>query len=118
MELRQIKYFIEVANREHVIDAAEALHVAQSAERRQIANLETELGIDLIRKEVSQLQFTPIGTILLSRMEKAVTVSDHAVQVVHEYIHQEKGMIHILFPTSLSTYVLPKALYRCSEDYP
>lgn len=47
MELRQIKYFIEVARREHVTEASEALHVAQSAVSRQIANLEIELGVDL-----------------------------------------------------------------------
>src|SRR5690625_742979 len=118
MELRQIKYFIEVANREHVTDAAEALHVAQSAVSRQIANLETELGVDLFIREGRQVKLTPIGRIFLNRMEKAVNVIDDAVQVVDEYIDPEKGMIHIGFPTSLSTYVLPKALYHFREEYP
>ena len=40
MELRQIQYFIEVAKREHVTEAAIYLHVAQSAVSRQIFNLE------------------------------------------------------------------------------
>lgn len=118
MELRQIKYFIEVANREHVTDAAEALHVAQSAVSRQIANLETELGVDLFIREGRQVKLTPIGRIFLNRMEKAINVIDDAVQVVDEYIDPEKGMIHIGFPTSLSTYVLPKALYHFREEYP
>src|SRR5699024_3722850 len=43
MELRQIRYFMEVAKREHVTEAANALHVAQSAVSRQIFNLESEL---------------------------------------------------------------------------
>src|SRR5699024_11397745 len=45
-------------------------------------------------------------------------VIDDAAQVVDEYIDPEKGMIHIGFPTSLSTYVLPKALYHFREEYP
>lgn len=45
MELRQLRYFVEVADREHVSEAAENLHVAQSAISRQIANLEEELGV-------------------------------------------------------------------------
>jgi LysR family transcriptional activator of glutamate synthase operon len=40
MELRQLVYFVEVAKREHVSEAAFALHVAQSAVSRQISNLE------------------------------------------------------------------------------
>ena len=45
MELRQIHYFIEVAKREHVTEAAIHLHVAQSAVSRQIFNLESSLGL-------------------------------------------------------------------------
>ena len=118
MELRQINYFIEVARREHVTEAAEALHVAQSAVSRQIANLETELGVDLFIREGRKVKLTPIGRIFLDRMEKAVNVIDDAVQIVDEYIDPEKGMIHIGFPTSLSTYVLPKALFFFREEYP
>ena len=46
MELRQLKYFIEVAKREHVTEAANVLHVAQSAVSRQIFNLEEALGVE------------------------------------------------------------------------
>lgn len=51
MELRQIEYFIEVAKREHMTEAAVDLHVAQSAVSRQIYNLEEELGVPLFIRE-------------------------------------------------------------------
>ncbi|GAY77080.1 GltC, transcription activator of glutamate synthase operon [Sporolactobacillus inulinus] len=51
MELRQIYYFMEAANREHITQASEALHVAQSAISRQIALLEDELGVPLFREK-------------------------------------------------------------------
>lgn len=47
MELRQLHYFLKVAQKEHVTQAAEELHVAQSAVSRQIHQLEEELGVDL-----------------------------------------------------------------------
>ncbi len=50
MELRQLRYFVEVAEREHISEAAEHLHVAQSAISRQIANLEDELGTPIIER--------------------------------------------------------------------
>lgn len=118
IELRQIKYFIEVARREHVTEASEALHVAQSAVSRQIANLEIELGVDLFIREGRKVKLTPVGKIFLTRMEKAMNVINDAVQIVDEYIEPEKGMIHIGYPTSLSTYVLPKALFFFKEEYP
>ena len=61
MELRQLHYFMEVAEREHVSEAAMHLHVAQSAISRQIANLEEELGVDLFEREGRNVKLTPIG---------------------------------------------------------
>lgn len=50
MELRQLRYFVAVAEREHVSEAAFELHVAQSAVSRQISNLESELGVQLLKE--------------------------------------------------------------------
>lgn len=118
MELRQIKYFIEVAKREHVTEAAESLHVAQSAVSRQIFKLEEELGVDLFIREGRNVKLTPIGKIFLDHMKQAVKVIEQASQVVEEYIDPEKGTIHIGFPTSLSTYILPKAISFFRQQYP
>lgn len=118
MELRQIKYFIEVAKREHVTEAAEALHVAQSAVSRQIFKLEEELGVNLFIREGRNVKLTPIGKIFLDHMERAVKVIEQASQVVEEYIDPKKGTIHIGFPTSLSTYILPKAIFYFRKQYP
>jgi LysR family transcriptional regulator, transcription activator of glutamate synthase operon len=63
METRQIQYFLEVAKREHVTEAADALHIAQSAISRQISNLEKELGVELFIREVRSVKLTPHGRI-------------------------------------------------------
>ncbi len=118
MELRQIKYFIEVAKREHVTEAANDLHVAQSAVSRQIFNLEAELGVDLFIREGRTVRLTPIGKIFLEHMEQAVNVIDNAKQVVEEYTDPQRGTIHIGFPSSLSNYILPTAISAFHEQYP
>lgn len=51
MEFRQLEYFMEVAKREHMTDAAEELHVSQSSVSRSIYNLEEELGVKLFIRE-------------------------------------------------------------------
>src|SRR5690625_1379943 len=118
MELRQIKYFIEVANREHVTEAANALHVAQSAVSRQIFNLEEELGVDLFIREGRNIRLTSIGEVFLEHMEKAMNVIDDARQVVREYTDPERGTIQIGFPSSMATYILPKAISVFRDEYP
>lgn len=118
LELRQIKYFIEVAKREHVTEAAVALHVAQSAVSRQVFNLEAELGVDLFIREGRTVRLTPIGRIFLDHMEQAINVIDDATQVVEEYTDPDRGTIHVGFPSSLSTYVLPTVISVFHEQYP
>jgi len=118
LELRQIKYFIEVAKREHVTEAANKLHVAQSAVSRQIFNLEEELGVDLFIREGRTVRLTRIGKIFLEHMERAINVIEDAKQVVEEYIDPEKGTIHIGFSASLASYILPTAIFYFRKQYP
>lgn len=118
MELRQIIYFMEVAKREHVTEAADALHVAQSAVSRQIANLENELGVDLFIRQGRNVKLTAIGEVFLSHMEQAVNVIEHARQVVEEYTDPEGGIIRLGFTSSMAAYILPTVISAFCEQYP
>ncbi|MBY7144933.1 LysR family transcriptional regulator [Virgibacillus sp. NKC19-3] len=118
MELKQIKYFIEVAKQEHVTKAADTLHVAQSAISRQIFNLEAELGVDLFIREGRSVRLTSIGKVFLDRMENAIHVIDDVAQIIEEYTDPELGTIHIGFPSSIASYILPTAISAFRERYP
>ncbi|MFP7298496.1 LysR family transcriptional regulator [Neobacillus niacini] len=118
MELRQIQYFMEVAKREHVTEAALALHVAQSAVSRQIFNLETELGVNLFIREGRNVKLTMIGQMFLEHMEQAMKVIEEAQREVEEYLDPLKGTIRIGFPSSLASYTLPTTISAFREHYP
>ena len=118
MELRQIQYFIEVAKREHVTEAAIHLHIAQSAVSRQIFNLESELGVDLFIREGRNVKLTPIGRVFLEHVEEAVTILDNARREVKEYLDPGHGTIRIGFPSSLATYTMPTAISAFRDRYP
>jgi len=118
LELRQIQYFIEVAKREHMTDAAEALHVAQSAVSRQIVNLEAELGVDLFIREGRNIRLTPIGHMFLEKMHQAMDVIEQAKREIEECLDPEKGTVRIGFPSSLAAHLLPTVVSGFRKQYP
>lgn len=118
LEVRQIRYFMEVAKREHVTEAANALHVAQSSVSRQLFQLESELGVDLFIRSGRRVKLTPIGKILLERVEQIMHMIGEAEREVKEYLEPERGVVRVAFPISLAAHVLPTAIYAFRKRYP
>ena len=118
MELRQLHYFMEVAERERVSEAAMHLHVAQSAISRQIANLEEELGVDLFEREGRNVKLTPIGRQFLDHIKTAMKAIDFAKEQIDEYLDPNRGTVKIGFPTSLAGQFLPTVISAFKEEHP
>ncbi len=118
MELRQIQYFIEVAKKEHMTEAAHNLHIAQSAISRQIVNLEAELGVDLFIREGRNVRLTPIGKVFLEHVQVAMQGIEKAKKEIEEFLDPERGTIRIGFPSSLAAYTLPMIISEFRERYP
>jgi LysR family transcriptional regulator, transcription activator of glutamate synthase operon len=118
LETRQIQYFLEVAKREHVTEAADALHVAQSSVSRQIFNLESELGVELFIREGRSVKLTPLGRIFYERMKQVWNMMGDAKREVEEYLNPEKGTVRIAFPISMAAHTLPSIIYAFRTRYP
>lgn len=118
MELRQLQYFVKVANKQHVTQAAEELHVAQSAVSRQIHQLEKELGVDLFKQKGRNLQLTAVGQLFCTRVEEILKELDRAVDEIHEFLNPELGEIRLGFPHSLGIHVLPSIIAEFRKQHP
>jgi LysR family transcriptional regulator, transcription activator of glutamate synthase operon len=118
MEFRQLQYFIEVAEREHVSEAAQALHVAQSAVSRQISNLESELGVELFEREGRNIRLSPVGRLFLTHAKTAMKAIENARKQIDEYLDPERGTIKIGFPTSLAGHLLPTVVSAFKREHP
>lgn len=118
MELRQLYYFVKVAKKEHVTQAAEELHVAQSAVSRQIHQLEEELGAKLFLQKGRNLQLTPVGSLFLKRAEVILADLERAVEEVHEFLDPEKGEIRLGFPHSLGFSLIPEVVSAFRKRHP
>ena len=118
MELRQLRYFVAVAEREHISDAAIALDVAQSAVSRQIANLEKELGTPLFERVGRNVRLTAIGKIFFEHSVNALKAIGLAVKQVEDFLDPTQGVIKVGFPTSLASYVMPSVISAFKREYP
>lgn len=118
MELRQLHYFVKVAKKQHVTQAAEELHVAQSAVSRQIHQLEEELGISLFVQKGRNLQLTSVGKLFLSRVETILEDLDRAVVEVHEFLDPMQGEVRVGFPHSLGINLLPTVVASFRKQHP
>jgi len=118
VELRQLQYFVKVAKKEHVTQAAEELHVAQSAVSRQIHQLEQELGVNLFMQKGRNLHLTAVGQLFCSRVETILKDLERAVMEVHELLDPELGEIRLGFPNSLGIHFIPSIVSEFRKLYP
>jgi DNA-binding transcriptional LysR family regulator len=78
MELRQLAYFVTVADEMHFGRAAQRLHIVQSAVSQQIQRLERELGAELFDRSPRHVRLTAAGERLLPEARAVLAAADRA----------------------------------------
>ncbi|MEU6329427.1 LysR family transcriptional regulator [Streptomyces sp. NPDC047049] len=84
MELRQVRYFVMVAQELHFGRAAEKLHIVQSAVSQQIRRLERELRTELFDRSARQVRLTAVGERFLPEARALLAAEQRARAVVAE----------------------------------
>jgi DNA-binding transcriptional LysR family regulator len=79
VELRQLRYFVAVAEELHFGRAAARLHMSQSPLSRAIRELERHLGLVLFVRTTRRVELTPAGSLLLERSRRALAEIDGAI---------------------------------------
>jgi DNA-binding transcriptional LysR family regulator len=93
MELRQLRYFVEIARELHYRRAADRLFISQPALSQQIRLLEEELGVELFvrsRRTIQRkVELTEAGTILLKEVQQLLRLSQQAMDATRQAGRQQ-----------------------------
>ncbi|MGJ0383879.1 LysR family transcriptional regulator [Paenarthrobacter nicotinovorans] len=118
MELRQLRYFLVVADELHFGRAAERLHLTQPPLTVAIRRLETELGVQLFDRTTRRVALTPAGEAFRNRIQGAVTELDDAASDVASVAAGFSGRIRVGFVSSASYSIIPEAIRVFRERRP
>jgi DNA-binding transcriptional LysR family regulator len=83
MELRQLRYFVTLAEELHFARAAARMHIVQSALSQQLQRLERELGLLLLERSTHHVQLTPAGAAFLVEVRQILAHVDRAAATAH-----------------------------------
>jgi DNA-binding transcriptional LysR family regulator len=118
LELRQLRYFVAVAEELHFGRAAARLHMTQPPLSQAIAALEDGLGTALFLRNRRTVALTPAGSALLPEARRILLEAALLPELARRAASGEAGRLALAFITSADYSVLPPFLRRYSERYP
>ncbi|AQG78978.1 LysR family transcriptional regulator [Spirosoma montaniterrae] len=118
MDLRQLAFFVAVAEELNFSRAAEKMAIVQPALSRQIQQLEDDLGVLLFKRDKRNVALTPAGAYLLTQARQLrLTVADIVTQT--QRVHNGQiGTLRIGHPGSALYSILPDTLVTLKGRYP
>jgi len=117
MDLRQLRYFLAVAEELHFGRAAEQLGIAQPPLTQTIQKLERELGCQLLLRG-RQTQLTEAGSKLVEEARQVLEQAEHAMQATRRVAFGEAGELRVGVPPSVMLTKLPAAIRKYRQRYP
>lgn len=91
MELRQLEYFVAVADQRSFTRAAELLHVAQPGVSAQLRQLEREIGQELLDRSGRRVRLTAAGAAVLPYARAALSAAGGVREVADELSELQRG---------------------------
>lgn len=118
MELRQIRYFLTLAEECHFGRAAARLHVAQPALSQQIKQLERELGASLFHRSTRHVELTEAGRELTGYARTLVAEAERARTHITELATGRAGRVAVGFIGTATYDVLPRVARTVRAQLP
>lgn len=118
MELRQLTYFIAVAEERHFGRAAKRLHIAQPPLSQQIRQFEEQLGVKLFDRTTRRVDLTAAGALMLERGRSILNEVEALQADVYQVGQGATGVLHVGFSGASTYSVMPRIVRAAGTAYP
>lgn len=118
MDLKQLTYFLKIAEEGTITEAANKLHMAQPPLSQQLKELERELGVRLMNRDRKGVALTEAGKALRERSEQIMNLLQLAKQEVRDIHNGIAGTLSIGTVASSGAAFLPDRIRLYQERYP
>ncbi|HYE83165.1 MAG TPA: LysR family transcriptional regulator [Clostridia bacterium] len=118
MDIKQLRYFVEIVKVGGYSEAAKKLYVSQPNLSKSIKNLEQELGQKLFYMEGNRARLTESGENLFRMSQSLIEQYDEVYNVMRNMTHLITGTVKVGIPPIIGTCVIPKLLAGFKQKYP
>jgi DNA-binding transcriptional LysR family regulator len=118
VHLRNLRYFVAVAEELHFTRAAERLHVSQPALSKQIRQLERELAFRLFRRDRRRVELTGAGEALLPAARQLLSAWETSLDEAAKLASEEGKVLRVGFQTSVGGSLYQEITARFAERRP
>jgi len=116
MELRQLRYFVTLAEELHFGRAAEREHIVQSALSQQVQRVERELGVRLLERSTHHVSLTASGVVFLVEARQILAHVDRAAEVARSAAGAAAPLRVGIIDSSYDS--MPQILHEVQARYP
>lgn len=118
MEIKQIKYFVEVVRQGGMTQASEHLYIAQSTISKAIKNIENEYDITLFDRSQKQIKLTDIGQTFYDNSLELLALFEKLSLEMNDVVNVQKGHIKIGLSPMMNVQMFTNALNQFHKLYP
>lgn len=117
MDIRQLKYFLAIADEGQITSAAKKLQMAQPPLSQQLKLLEDELGVQLVERKPRSIQLTDAGIILRNRAQQILELTDSTTREIKDFAKGLKGTLSIGTVSSSGATLLTESFSQYHKTY-
>ncbi|MBC2581967.1 LysR family transcriptional regulator [Clostridium sp. DJ247] len=118
MDIRQLKYFLTVAEEGQITSASKRLNIAQPPLSQQLKLLEKELGVQLLERKSRSVELTEAGNILRNKSEQILELVKTTLKELKDLNEGVQGTVNIGTVGASGASILPDKVYNFHEQYP
>ncbi|KRD81509.1 LysR family transcriptional regulator [Bacillus sp. Root147] len=118
MDIKQLIYFLTIAEEGNISKAAERLHMAQPPLSQQLKLLEEELGVILFERNTRRMKITDAGQLLQSRAQQIIELMEKTSKELNDLKEGSQGVLSIGTISSAGETLVPIVVQDFHKAYP